>query len=1371
MRSSLDVPRKSVLLTRRSKTAAVLGALALVLGMGVSELPAAAAPTGAISNPDTSAQDAIDVTANENHNQQVRGTVYVDRDGSLITGNSDLGDELLAGVVVYLQYMNGKGQVSPVFYAVTATDGTYRFDLRDETTAKYDAPKFVLAGDADFKIRTWIKNPDSAKYSVALAGDGYKASAFHGRLQRTVEAWDFTVGVNNIVGQKIALQERPNVEGWLAKPQDEWTRSGTEDGQFLNSGGYGAIKSSSVWWEVGEAAGSMPYVYGQNPRRGDRPAVGVEVVASYVNDEVANRFDAWKKENNGYTRVQFQAAQKQIIAEYEAETGESAIAETVVAPVKADGSYYIPFKGIYGVSRTRQNQLAQIANLVTDEEWHTVAPDYSNTYGAYTGGAINSEKRRHINDDYMYVYPIVDSGYDVWMGSFQDNMFQPPVDFEAPSTIGTNLAGSNISAQDFVFLLSNPFFDVLEYDSYNNLATPGTTVQTETKGLAPNTKYAIQWYKTDSTGTNVKVGDPVIQTSSSSGALESAPITVPEDLAERTTYTAIVLPVNPSSEEVIENNPLYADSFDADVDSDGDGVTDGQDPDKGNEGGTDEGYENESGKQYLTHGVKLVDEKGNAINAPSVNAEGKWVISDDKPTDEELTVSYKNAENSQIQTLGVTLADKDGNTADAAAGQTEEKSAWVGAEGTPAVRNFGLAQFGSGTYTVTVTDDIKYWAVTKDSQLQNNGELTLDGKTANQFVTLGYDSDDNGVADVDEPEQTERFQPSYADSSFEEGQGGTVTAPTFTDATGATVETSKVPVKTIAAGGDVPAGFTVNADGTITVASSVAAGDYEVPVTITYADGTTDTVSAKVSVTERTTEPSDADENDPSYEGASGKPGETVTVEQTGDTDLPEGSSFSSSNPDVVVDPSTGEVTVKVPEGAKPGDTITSKITVTYPDGSKDTTTVTVTVTDPDAQPTVDPKPVYADTVVPAGKTTTVTPTNEGDAYPSGTVFAIDLSFQAPEGYTITIDPATGTLSVTVAPAGKDGADAESVTVPVVVTYPDGSNATNDSVNAVIKLDTDGDGQPDVTDPDDDNDGVSDEDEAKNGTDPKNPDTDGDGVNDGDEAKDGTDPLNPDTDGDGLNDGDEKTHGTDPTNPDTDGDGVNDGDEVTGDKNKDWDGDGKGDPTDPTKADSDGDGLNDGDEIARGTDPNKADTDGDGISDGNEVSGKDNPFQDGKHDPNGEPGNTDPLNPDTDGDGISDGDEVTGKGNTYDGKPTDPNKADTDGDGLSDGDEVGRTDGEGKPSPTNPNDPDTDGDGVNDGDEVKNGTDPLVPNADGKPSTQPTDQGSQKSSGKKASVKKSLAKTGAAAGLTAVVAAGLAGLGGVLVRRRRTDED
>ncbi|WP_284150883.1 YPDG domain-containing protein, partial [Corynebacterium intestinale] len=53
----------------------------------------------------------------------------------------------------------------------------------------------------------------------------------------------------------------------------------------------------------------------------------------------------------------------------------------------------------------------------------------------------------------------------------------------------------------------------------------------------------------------------------------------------------------------------------------------------------------------------------------------------------------------------------------------------------------------------------------------------------------------------------------------------------------------------------------------------------------------------------------------------------------------------------VKVDPNTGEITVPVPEGAKPGDKITVPVVVTYPDGSTDTVDVTVTVTEKDATP------------------------------------------------------------------------------------------------------------------------------------------------------------------------------------------------------------------------------------------------------------------------------------------------------------------------------------------------------------------------------------------------------------------------------------
>ncbi|HUT53750.1 MAG TPA: hypothetical protein VM658_10180 [bacterium] len=154
------------------------------------------------------------------------------------------------------------------------------------------------------------------------------------------------------------------------------------------------------------------------------------------------------------------------------------------------------------------------------------------------------------------------------------------------------------------------------------------------------------------------------------------------------------------------------------------------------------------------------------------------------------------------------------------------------------------------------------------------------------------------------------------------------------------------------------------------------------------------------------------------------------------------------------------------------------------------------------------------------------------------------------------------------------------------------------AADALSDADSDGlsnleeyDGLTDPCDPDSDNDGISDGDEALTyGTDPLDPDTDGDGLSDYDELfLFLTDPLVPDadTDGDGLPDAVETNTGvfngfadtgTDPGNPDTDGDAVNDYYEIIGGSNPfngniapgyavigsarrvTWDGGGAGDP-------------------------------------------------------------------------------------------------------------------------------------------------------------------------------------------------------------------
>ena len=171
--------------------------------------------------------------------------------------------------------------------------------------------------------------------------------------------------------------------------------------------------------------------------------------------------------------------------------------------------------------------------------------------------------------------------------------------------------------------------------------------------------------------------------------------------------------------------------------------------------------------------------------------------------------------------------------------------------------------------------------------------------------------------------------------------------------------------------------------------------------------------------------------------------------------------------------------------------------------------------------------------------------------------------------------------------------------------------------NILLPLDKDLDGIIDaldiVDDSDTDNDGLTDTQEKKLGSDPNEADTDNDGINDREEiGKNIDDPLDSDADGilnildkdddnDNLSTRYEMRIGTNPLSDDSDKDGLKDNIEAkssNSDVLQDTDSD---ELINPVDTDDDNDNIPTLIELSIGTDPLKADTDNDGFPDNLEV--------------------------------------------------------------------------------------------------------------------------------------------------------------------------
>lgn len=217
------------------------------------------------------------------------------------------------------------------------------------------------------------------------------------------------------------------------------------------------------------------------------------------------------------------------------------------------------------------------------------------------------------------------------------------------------------------------------------------------------------------------------------------------------------------------------------------------------------------------------------------------------------------------------------------------------------------------------------------------------------------------------------------------------------------------------------------------------AADIDVPVTVTFSDGTRKQISAHVAAHNGATL---ADQT-----AASSRYGSPVYQEDGSILvfpvgSLPEGARFQldglTALP-VTVDPETGAIRISVPDDAPAGAGFDVPLKLVLPDGSVQEITVPVQTKSDATDHAVSWRPA----VVTEGTTATVLPTD----FPVGTTFALAASFDTP-GWQASVDPATGAVTV-ARPGGED--DPFAAMIPVVVTFPDGSQRTVEIPATVVR--------------------------------------------------------------------------------------------------------------------------------------------------------------------------------------------------------------------------------------------------------------------------------------------------------------------------------
>ena len=480
---------------------------------------------------------AIESGAEKGAKNAIEGYVINQRNGdlSVYPGTGGVYRAIpMEGVRIYAQWIEKDGATSPVYTTTTGEDGYYTIAMKSFVDAKGKVRKF----DADSnlpegeKIRVWAENPDTNTfkqlYGYVDGGVGPRANTYD-----TPGGMHWYIDSDRVENVRFAFGE---------KPQNEVMHdleNSVENVEYAGPTKYGQVQGKVFWnlWSSQSAfIQNLMYAYDAV----DVPAKGLKVYGSYLSDYAVAQIEEnaavelgfEKIRGTGWTRDQEAALQNWIKRKIKEEGKEKWIAETTEAIVGQNGDYALQFKGTFGDKNGGRGTGGSLGNPLTRNDgtqvifpdgskhvaWDlkgTVAPDVN--YGTFLQGELGNKAEsmpKHVNWDWLFVSPQETEGTGL-VSAFHTNGFLPKTRYNTDNgwfaQMQDTATNAGLVRTNYMTLYSDyNVFDVTPYDTQQNYAKPGDVAETKTSGLptqfVDGMKYQIEWVNAN-TGKVVKTSE------------------------------------------------------------------------------------------------------------------------------------------------------------------------------------------------------------------------------------------------------------------------------------------------------------------------------------------------------------------------------------------------------------------------------------------------------------------------------------------------------------------------------------------------------------------------------------------------------------------------------------------------------------------------------------------------------------------------------------------------------------------------------------------------------------------------------------------------------------------------------------------------